>query len=278
MIQFIKKLQYIDRRFIFLMMAVAIFVPLVFPSAFVIPFQVNKPVQDTFDAIDNLPPGSTVIVSADLDPAAKPELAPFMDANFHHLFEKDIKVVAITLWPYGPGVILPPLQKIAEEHGKVRGKDWTFLGFKDGKEFVMKALAENIPQTFPVDYWGTPLGQLPIMQGIQSLKDVDLLIDYSGGYPGTKEWVLQVVGPYNIPMVSACTAVQITDYVPYYQSGQLKGLSGGMPGSAQYEKLVGRPGLATVGLNVLNVGNLFIILAIVVGNLSFFVARRYRED
>jgi hypothetical protein len=61
-----------------------------------------------------------------------------------------------------------------------------------------------------------------------------------------------------------------------------------MPGSAQYEKLVydnysGDPGLvntkaiATQALNVLNMGHLFIVLLILMGNVAFFLTRNVEE-
>ena len=86
----------------------------------------------------------------------------------------------------------------------------------------------------------------------------------------------------------ATTAVSAPDYVPYYKSNQLFGLSGGMPGSAQYEKLVydkygndsglinARP-IATQALNVLNMGHLFIVLLILMGNVAFFLTRNIEE-
>jgi hypothetical protein len=58
----------------------------------------------------------------------------------------------------------------------------------------------------------------------------------------------------------------------------------GMPGSAQYEKLVWQgnpdPGvklMATKSMDVLNIGHLFIILLILFGNIAYFVTRRLRE-
>ena len=78
-------------------------------------------------------------------------------------------------------------------------------------------------------------------------------------------------------MVGSCTAVSTTDLTPYYDAGQLLGLAGGMAASAEYEKLVGRPGQATEGADVLNVGHLVVILAIVFGNVIFLIDRRRRR-
>ena len=278
MLQFLIRLQNVDRRYIFAAMAVSIFFPLLFPGGCETKIRVDKPVQAIYDVIEALPPGSTVMVSANMDPASKPELMPFIEANLEHLFRNKHKVIVTTLWPYAPGVILPALRSIGPEMGAKEGEDWTFLGYKDGKELAMKQMAENMRQAFPVDYFGNPIDDIPVMDGVQSMQDLALLIDYSAGYPGTKEWVIQVQGQYNIPMISSCTAVQITDYVPYYQAGQLLGLAGGMPGSAQYEHLVGRKGLATQGMLVLNYAHLFIIFAIILGNISYLLARRFPDE
>ena len=118
------------------------------------------------------------------------------------------------------------------------------------------------------------------MQGYKQAKDFPLLVNVSAGFPGTREYVLQIQGKYELNMVSACTAVSAPDYVPFYKAGQLTGLSGGMPGSAQYEKLVYPDGppegvrlLATQSVNVLNFGHLYIIALILLGNVAWFLTR-----
>lgn len=273
--EWLARIQYLDRRIIFILMGLSILVPVLFPIP--LEFEVDERVQNLYEAVERLPEGSTVLVSADFDPGSRPELEPFYRANLDHLFRKNVKVVVATLWPYAPGLVLPILDEHAAKNGKVKGVDYTFLGFKEGKELVMKEMGVNLRQTFPTNYEGTPLDQLPIMNGLKQLKDFPLVILISAGSPGTKEWVVQVQAQYNLKMISSCTAVQTPDYIPYYKSGQLLGLAGGMPGSAQYEKLVGVPpekAMATRGVNVLNLGHAFIILAIVLGNISFFAAKR----
>ena len=157
----------------------------------------------------------------------------------------------------------------------------SFLGYKDGKELAIKAIGENIPNAFPKDYKGTPVGDLSIMNGMKQAMDFDLMIMVSAGFPGLNEYVIQIQGQYNLKIVGACTAVSGPDYVPYYKTGQLVGLSAGMPGSAQYEKLVwpeeppeGVKKLGKSGLNILNMGHVFIIVLIILGNIAYFVTRR----
>ena len=78
-------------------------------------------------------------------------------------------------------------------------------------------------------------------------------------------------------MVAACTAVSTADLAPYVQTGQLLGLVGGMAGAAGYERLVGKPGAGTAGADVLNIGTMVVILAIVFGNVVYFAGRAHRR-
>jgi hypothetical protein len=91
----------------------------------------------------------------------------------------------------------------------------------------------------------------------------------SAGYPGTKEWVQQVVSRFHVPMVAGVTAVSAPEYYPYLQAGQLHGLLGGMAGAAEYEILVKAPGLATRGMDAQSLAHLFIAFMIILGNLAF---------
>jgi hypothetical protein len=278
-IAWLERFQTLDRRWIFLGMAIAIVLPMLVPVQF--GFRVDERVQSLYDTVEALPAGSTVFVSADFDPSSRPEIEPFFRAHLAHLFRKNVKVVIVTLWDTAPPLIAPIIEEMAQKNGQQYGTDYAFLGFKPGKELAIKGIGENIYQTFPSDPRGNRVGDLPIMQGKKQAKDFDLISIVSAGFPGTKEYVLQIQAQYDLPMISACTAVSGPDYIPYYKANMLKGLSAGMPGSAQYEKLVFPDGppegtrlLATQALNVLNLGHLYIIALIVMGNVAYFLTRK----
>ncbi|MGB2697598.1 MAG: hypothetical protein WBD28_07045, partial [Candidatus Zixiibacteriota bacterium] len=99
----------------------------------------------------------------------------------------------------------------------------------------------------------------------------------SGGLPGTKEWILQVVTRFHIPLVSGCTAVVAPEFYPYLQSGQLKGLLGGMKGAAEYEKLVGKIGLGRRGMDSQSVSHIVVFLFILIGNIAYFATRKGKK-
>ena len=269
-----------DRRWVFLGMAIAIVLPLLFPLK--MPFRVDQRVQALYDEVDALPAGSRVLISADFDPGSRPELEPFYRANLHHLFRKDVKVVMLTLWESAPPLIQPILEEIAEVYGKKYGEDYVFLGYKAGREVAIKSIGADIPKTFPTDSRGTAVERIPVMRGVQKAADLAMVINVSAGNPGTKEYVMQIQGQYNLKMASSTTAVSGPDYIPFFKAGQLFGLAAGMPGSAQYEKLVFPDGtvpggaklMATASMDVLNLGHLYIMGLIFLGNVAFFLTQK----
>ena len=112
-----------------------------------------------------------------------------------------------------------------------------------------------------------------MMEGINRFEDFDFLFSASAGYPGTIEWVQYAVDPTNIPMSTGTTSIQVNEVMPYVQAGQVQGILAGMPGAAEYENLIGSPGIGTSGMDAQSVAHLVIVLFIVLGNLGYFIER-----
>ncbi len=270
----------LDRRWIFLLMALCILTPLIVP--FGLPFSTDPAVENLYQAIEDLDEGSVVLVSCDYDPGSKPELQPFTEALFRHIFRRKLKVVVSCLWAGAPPLVNQAIeQALQAEEVKPLGLrekiDYVNLGYKDGRQLAMLGMGENIHATFPQSYDGTPVSQISLMQSLRKLGDSDLFVNVSGGSPGTKEWVETAQGRFGLKMVAACTAVMAPDNIPYYEAGQLAGLAGGMKGSADYEQLVGVPGLATRGMDAQSFGHLLIIAFIALGNVAYFMTRGRRN-
>ncbi|MDX1382394.1 MAG: hypothetical protein R3190_02065, partial [Thermoanaerobaculia bacterium] len=190
--RFLAAFVHMDRRWIFLGMALAIAYPMLFPVD--LAFEVDERVQSLYDAIEELEPGSTVFLSADYDPASMPELNPFMRASLHHLMRKDVKIVVASLWEYAPPLVITALEEVAPYYDYEYGTDFAYLGYKPGKELAIKAIGENVRKAFPSDYQATPIDDLPVLEGIKQAADFDLIVLVSSGFPGTREYVLQIQG------------------------------------------------------------------------------------
>jgi hypothetical protein len=272
----LSSLRKLDRRWIFLAVALLVVIPLAVGIR-IAPVAPSPRARGFFDAIEKVPRGSTVLLAGDYDPSTVAANYPMHLAAARHLMSRDIKIIGLALYPGGPPLTDQVLRLAAAEYGKKDGTDYVNLGYKAGNELVMSQMGSSIPRTFPVDRRGVPIDQIPVMRGIQNYGSFPLLVSISAGYPGTKEWVQQVVSRYHLPMVAGVTAVSAPEYYPYLQTGQLRGLLGGMAGGAEYEVLVKHPALATRGMDAQSLAHIFIALMIILGNLAFLGEDRSRR-
>ena len=265
---FLSGLRQLDRRWIFLCVGLLVVVPLA--SGFhIAPVKPSFRARGFYDAIEKLPEGSVVLLAGDYDPGTRPENYPMHLAAARHLMRRNMKIIGVELYPGGPPLADEVLRIAAAEHGKKEGVDYVNLGYKVGNELVMSSMGSSIPRTFPIDRRGVSVSEIPVMKGIENFQHIALLVSVSAGYPGTKEWVQQVVSRFHVPMVAGVTAVSAPEYYPYLQAGQLQGLLGGMAGAAEYEVLVGEHGLATRGMDAQSLAHVFIAFMIVLGNVAF---------
>lgn len=263
-------LEKLDRRWLFLIVGLLVLGPLLRPLG--LPLGSSRAVKQFHDAVQGIPDGSLVLLSCDYDPGAKPEVVPMTKTAFRHLMAKRCRVVITCLWPGGPGLVDQTIESVAEElraagQDVKYGRDYVNLGYKAGNEAVMVLMGKGIANAFPQDHRANRTSELPLMKDVRDYSSFIMLVNISSGFPGTKEWVQQVNSRFHLPMVSGCTAVSAPEYYPYLQSGQLKGLLGGMAGAAEYEKLRGEKGSATKGMDAQSLAHAFVALCILAGNL-----------
>ena len=274
------RLQGIDRRWIFLVLLLVTAGPLMNPIG--MPVSVGKHTTATFERIALIEEGETVLISWDFDPSSQAELLPTAEMILRQLFDQRAKVVVIALWPAAPSLAQDTLVRIAAHYPGVKeGEDWVNLGFKPGGDVVVKAMGDRFASIFPADQKGRSLSQIPVMAGIESLEDIALIIDLAAG--GTVEiYVQQAVERMGtkgveIDLVAAVTGVMIADYYPFLDTGQLKGLVGGLRGAAEYELNMGHKGPATKGMDAQSFAHVAIIFFILLGNLGHWLGSKPDE-
>jgi len=272
-LDFIVKAGGLDRRVIFLVIALVVILPLFFPLG--LPIRPSTSSQDVYNAVEQLKAGDKALVSFEYGPSTKPEIHPMAVALMRHLFDKDVKVYITCLWPDGQFMAMEAIEQVAErQYHKVYGEDYVLLGYRPGAEAVIKGLVSNIRKVFTVDSRGNFLDDIPMMADVNQVADFDYLFSASAGYPGTVEWVQYAADPTGVTMSTGTTSIQVNEVMPYVQSGQIVGILGGMPGAAEYESLIGQPGIGTSGMDAQSVAHLVIVGFIVFGNISFFIERR----
>lgn len=280
----------VDRRWIFLLMGIAVAVPILLELQF--PEQATGLAQNVFDELENLSEGDKVMLSFDFDPASEGELGPMATAFVRHACEKKLKMYFMALWPVGPQMIDDTIQKVIKQDYPtlIYGEDYVNLGFKSGNEGVIKVIVTDLKQLYTTDAQGTNIDEIPMCRDIESVQNMDLLINVSAGYAGTKEWVQYAATafPDQIRLVAGCTGVQAPLLYPYIPQ-QLPGLLGAIKGAAEYEKLVddkyGDPdhpdpkyleGKRRMGPQL--VAHVLMIVFIVVGNVIYFMGKSRGES
>lgn len=235
----LETLRDLDRRWIFLLMGIAVAVPILFGLQF--PEHPGELAQNVFDEIEGLNEGDKVLLAWDYDPSTEGELGPMATAFTRHCCEKKLKLYFLTLLPVGPQMIEQSISDVVEKDfpDMVYGEDYVNLGYKSGYEGVIKVIVTDLRGLYTTDARGTNIDQIPMCQDIESVQSMDLVVNVSGAYPGTKEWVQYAVTPYadKIRLVAGCTGVQAPLLYPYVPE-QLRGLLGAIKGAAEYEELV----------------------------------------
>ena len=232
----LSRLSNLDRRWIFLAMAVAVGVPVL--GGWTFPEAPTPMVRTVFKAIDALPPGSRVVIALDYDPAGMSELHPMASAFTRHAAIKGHRIYFLTLWPTGPQFADDMVTLLRAEFPDLEyGRDYVNLGYRAGNEGVVKVIVNDLRAEYAVDVRGVGLDNIPVTADFRSLRQADLLVSVSGGTPGAKEWIQYASTPYRIKTVGGSTGVQTAELVPYIPN-QLQGLLGGIKAAAEYEYLL----------------------------------------
>lgn len=267
----------LDRRWIFLFVALSLIVPLFLKLEFRLSY--SKEVTDLFAALERLQPGSKILMSFDYDPASMPELQPMADAAVTYSFRRGLKVIVMGLWPQGPIQANIAIRRAFagpdfDSSKFIYGVDYVNLGYQAGNEFVIQRMGSSFEEMFPRDYAGNSCSDLPLMRGIHNFNDVDYVLNLSSGYPGVVEWVQIGRDRYNVRLGAGVTAVSAPEIYPFYNTGQLDGLLGGMRGAAEFEALTQHKDKGTKYMLSQTVAHTVIMLFILIGNLAYFATGR----
>jgi hypothetical protein len=272
-VSILERLSNLDRRIVFLTVALAVIIPLFLPLR--LPVEVSRPVQQLYDVIEDLPQRSVVLISIDYDPSGAPELQPATLAIMRQCFRKNLRVMVLGLWAPGVPLGMRALEEVAvEEFGKEYGTDFVNFGYRPGGAIFLVNLGRDIHDVCPQDVYGTPIEEIPMMADVRAANDISLVITMSMGVPGSDQWIWYYHARYRGNLATAQTAIGAPRYYQYLQTGQLVGLIGGMKGAAEYEVLVDKPGLAIVGMDSQSIAHLLIIAFVILGNIIYWAEKR----
>ncbi|MDD5530331.1 MAG: hypothetical protein PHX21_09935 [bacterium] len=281
------KLLNLDRRWIFIVTAICVILPFLFPIGF--PTNVTPPTQRIYDKIESVTEdGPAVIVSFDSDAAPLPELYPMAVSLIRHCFINNTKVILWGMNMQGVGIIQMALEDVKKDFPeKKSGINYVLIPYLPYPAIIIMKMGEDMHKAFNTDYYGVSIDSLPMMKDIRNFDQIALAVSLTGGSAwGT--WVSFANQKYGCKVATGITAVGAPDCYPYLQTGQLVGMLGGMKGAAEYETLVeakiAEKGLnfktrkaACIGMDTQSVVHIVMIIFIILGNIAYFVTRRQRN-
>lgn len=269
-----EKFQNVDKRVLYLLLALAIGIPIVAPLG--LPIRVTPMVQSAYDFINTLPAGSIALIGYDFEPGNDIDMCPQANGLFHLLGSKGIKVVTLSSFPSSPIYAEQTTKTLEDGYGYKYGTDYVNLGYYAGGEATFTAFATDPFKIFPKDYRGNDTTTLPLMQNVKTLKDFSLVVTLNDGPANGIEiaaCVRQANMAYGLPLLIGCTPVMSASTIPYVQSKQAIGIVIGLSGAAELETLTGHPGPGVRGMDSQSVAHLLIIAFIVLGNIGYFVTK-----
>lgn len=276
--KFLERFDQINPKLIYLLMAVALVFPVLKPLG--MPISIDE--QQTlpvYNWIENLNAGDIVIFDAAYGGGSDSELGPQLKAWFTHCMKKGVKVVGVAQWNDGATLAYETLLQLApalEAKGLSckYGVDWVMVGFKGAAgaaatATTWRAMQDDFWKTCAnLDWVGNDFSALPLMARVRKWDRATIsgAICYSAGSPGIPTYITYFPDQ---DLYIGNVAVQVAGSASYLRSGQAKGILPGLSGAAQYEKLIGEPGLGTKLMDAQSLGHLIVILLVILGNVGY---------
>lgn len=276
--KFMERFDEIDPKIIYLLMAVFLVFPVLKPIGMPLSIdpQLTMPV---YNWIEGLKPGDIVIFDAAYGGGSDSELGPQLKAWFTHCMMKGVKVVGLAQWDSGSALAYTTLTNTSAELkakgiSAEEGVDWAHVGYKAGGGAVFRAMQDDFWKACGNTDWNkNDFSTVPLLQRVKKWDNetVKGFICYSAGSPGIPTYTTYFPG-YDLYVGDV--AVQVAGTSNLLRSGQVKGIIPGLSGAAQYEKLIGSPGLGVKLMDAQSLGHLWIIILVILGNIGFRLKMR----
>jgi hypothetical protein len=276
----VDKLLEIDQRIIYALLFIALAFPILNPV--ILPMAIQGYSQQAFDFSDSIPEGSIVIFEGGLTAATYPQGGPGMVVQIYHMLTKGVKVIFFsigteqTVWTMT--AIETALDKLPAGTPAENGVNWVHLGYIAGGEAGTGSLVNDIRGTVQADYFGTPIDDIPLLEGVNDASSFSAVLWWGGSEGSMPYGIRQISVPFDIPITGMCTTNEVPNFSPYISAGQLQGIFGGVRGSAEYEYLLKLPGPALGQAMATNFGGLLWMIMVILGNVLYFIKRMGGED
>ena len=227
--------------------------------------------RETMDAaqvINSLPLNPPVLLVFDYEPALAGEMETIAAPLVYHLMIKGARLTILSTSPTGSVLAERFLSLVKVDPPYQREQQYVNLGYMPGGAAGVLGFAASPTTTVLQTVDGTFAWQTPALLGVKKLSDFTALFILTDSAEVGRIWIEQALayaGTAPLVMVSSAQAEPMLR--PYIETGQIKGLVGGLVGGAAYEQIIGRPGLGRRYWDAYTIGLLAAEAMIVIGGL-----------
>jgi len=260
--------------FAYLVFIVATIIMMLYPIG--IPFGVTDEVKRVYQLVQNIPSGSVVLLVTDFDSSRMTEIGYPMISLANHMMARGLKLITATIHRDGASTwvnLCGPYLKFPAN--TKYGVDYVWFAMTPGEEAGMAALRSDFWAATGVDYYGTPVAQIPLMQKVHRGEDFAFSAVGSSDATGPVKWLRQWGASFPIPMIVVVHLGGVPTVMPYV------GISGGfisilkaMHASAEYDLLTQIKGPAIATMDTLSMGAIVVMGFVVVANIGLVIERR----
>lgn len=310
-----EKMQKVDRRILYGILVVAVCVGLFFPST--IRTDPDPSSKSFYAEIQKLQPGSTIIVQTDWTNSTRGESLGHFENLMRLVMNGDHKFIFYSAAdPAAPQVARTVIATIVAER-KAQGlkeyrvgEDYVDLGYFPNAEATNTSMGANLRAAWAGRRSKMPDGneidifKTPVLSKVQRIEDCQMMIVVTASQ--SIDIAVQRLAK-KVPISALVTGVVGPTVLPFYQSGQIKGVAVGLKGVYDMEYLMeygindteiegrkyvtwDKPGAVKKiekgtrfargrqYYGTLHVALTLLILAVVMGNVAMFAARRRKGD
>lgn len=282
------RLQHIDRRVLYALLAIAVSLPFLVATPVPAP-AISDQTRGFYQTIEALAADPArrdkmVILSANFSASTAAENLTQAEVVTRHLMKRRLKFAIFDFVdPQGQDLAQQVATRLQGQYGYRYGADYVNWGFRPVGSAVptVKAMVRDIPAAIGTDTRRTPIAQIPVMKGIRTQGDIGAIIEITGAaslpiWLGYFQRASETAPP--VPTLFATTGVQAPEAFPLLKSGQLQGMLNGLTGAIEYETLLGERGFATKASASLSYAHFLIVTLIVLGNIGMLGTRARRRD
>jgi hypothetical protein len=231
-----------------ILLILSVGIPLVTKTPLSQPGVLESPeMKDAFSSISSLQPNAPVLVVFDYSPALSGEVEAAATPLIDQLLSMNPRITLISTSPTGPALaerFLSDTQVSPTVAGYNYQPDQQYvdLGYLAGGQSGIQFFALSPEKAAPFTLGRKPAWQTAPLQGIEKLSDFATILILTDDAETGRIWIEQTSSAIGgIPVLMVISAQAEPMLLPYYYSGQIKGLVTGLVGGEAYAQTYNRP-------------------------------------